>query len=330
MYIPREYKLVAMPSSLPIDVEFNQGIHVLDSVLWLDAPRKTDLCFLSHAHIDPVGAQEKILATPATAALMRRRTGPGDLTTPYFRRFSLGETDLELHPAGHMLGSAQIRITRDGRTLVYTGDFQLEPTRTAGTASVLECDVLVLRATYGLPRHVFPNRQEVEVELVSWAQRALLAGEQPVVFASPLGKAPELASILLAHGLRVRVHKSIYRVCRTYRAMGVQLPGIRCFRLSPGKEEVIIFPPNLRRSRAIARMRSVRTGVVTGQALNGTDAAFAISGHADHPALLRYVRESGAKKIHLTGPAAAPLASELSAAGHDASPLQPSEQMALF
>ena len=163
MYIPRDYKLVAMSRSSSIDVEYNQGIHVLDSILWLDAPRQTDLCFISHAHIDPVGPHRKILTSEATAALIRRRIGRGKtLTSPFLRRFSLGELDLELHPAGHMLGAAQVRVTRDGSQLVYTGDFQLGRSRTAGQANVLDCDVLVMRATYGLPRHVFPDRQEVE------------------------------------------------------------------------------------------------------------------------------------------------------------------------
>ena len=335
MYTPQDYKLVAMSRSTLIDVEYNQGIHLLDSILWLDAPRQTDLCFVSHAHIDPVGPHRKILTTGATAALIRSRIGRGEsLTTPFHRRFSLGELDLELHPAGHMLGSAQIRITRDDGTLVYTGDFQLGRTRTAKPAAVLECDVLVMRATYGLPRHVFPDREEVEAEMVSWAHRTLQDGDQPVVFASALGKAQELASIFLAHDLRVRVHKSIYKVCRAYRALGVQLPDIQCLRLSPGKAEVIIFPPHLRQSKAIAKLKRARTCVATGRVLDEAndlvDAAFALSGHADHPALLRYTRESGAKRIRLTGPAAAPLAAELAAAGLDASPLQPSEQMRLF
>jgi putative mRNA 3-end processing factor len=324
-----------MSRSYGIDVEYNQGIHVQDSVLWLDAPRQTDLCFISHAHVDPAGPHKKILTSEATAALLGRRIGRVQaLTSPFFRRFSLGELDLELHPAGHMLGAAQVRITRDGSQLVYTGDFQLERSLTAGQAKVLECDVLVLRATYGLPRHVFPDRREAEAELAAWATRTLENGEQPVIFAPPLGKAPELASILSQHGLPVRVHKSIHQVCRTYRSLGVQLANVRCFRASPARGEVIIFPPQLRRSKAITRLKRVKSSVATGRARDAADrtedAVFVISNHADHPALLRYARESKAGKIRLTGPAAAPLAAELAAAGHDASPLQPSEQMALF
>ena len=330
-HISRDYKHVAMSRSPGIDVEYNQGIHVLDSILWLDAPRKTDLCFISHAHIDPAGLHRKILASEATAALLRKKTGRGRaLTSPFYRRFSLGELDLELRPAGHMLGAAQIRITRESGKLVYTGDFQLQPSRTAGHAEVLECDVLVMRATYGLPRYVFPDRREVEAEMVAWARRTLDYGGQPVVFASPLGKAPELASVFSHHGLPARVHKSIYHVCRIYRAMGVQLPDVRCFRISPDKGEVIIFPPHLRQSRAITRLKRVRSCVATGRAKESQDSVFVLSGHADHPTLLRYARESGARKIRLSGPAAAPFSAELTAAGYDATVLQPSEQIALF
>lgn len=334
-HISRDYKQVAMSRSSGIDVEYNQGIHVPDSVLWLDAPRKTDLCFISHAHIDPAGLHKKILASEATAALLRGKIGRSrTLTSPFFRRFSLGDLDLELHPAGHMLGAAQIRITRGDSRLVYTGDFQLERSHTAGQAQVLECDLLVMRATYGLPRHVFPDRREVEAEIVAWARRTIDDGEQPVVFASPLGKAPELASVFSQNGLPVRAHKSIHQVCRAYRALGVQLDNVSCYRTTPAREEVIIFPPHLRQSIVISRLKRARGCVVTGRLLDTreqpADAAFVISGHADHPALLRYARESGARKIWLTGPAAVPLSAELTAAGHRASVLQPSEQIALF
>jgi len=334
----RDYKHEAMSRSPGIDVEYNQGIHVLDSILWLDAPRKTDLCFISHAHVDPAGLHKKVLASEATAALLRKKIGRGRaLTSPFHRRFSLGELDLELHPAGHMLGASQIRITCEGGRLVYTGDFQLQPSRTAGRAEVLECDVLVMRAIYGLPGQVFPDRQEVEAKLVAWARRTLDDGELPVVFASPVGKAQELASVFSHHGLPVGVHKSIHQVCRIYRAMGVPLPDVRCLRTSPEKGEVVIFPPHLRQSKAIASLKRARSCVATGRAPDGPDpgehspdVAFVLSGHADHPALLRYVRESGARKIRLSGPAAAPLSAELVAAGYDAAVLQPSEQMALF
>ncbi len=331
----REYKHVAMPPPPGIDVEYNQGIHLLDSILWLDAPRQTDLCFLSHAHVDPVGPHRKILATGATAALIPRKISRAQvLTTPLFRRFSLGGLDLELHPSGHMLGAAQIRITRGGRTLVYTGDFQLGQSRTAQRAAVLECEVLVMRATYGLPQHVFPDRREVEAEMVDWIGRTLQDGDQPVVFAHSPGKAQELASVFSENGLRVGVHKSIYQACRTYRALGVELPDVRCLRRSPRKNEVIIFPPHLRQSKVIAKLKRVRTCVATGRALDdatgSTDAAFVLSGHADHPALLRYARESGARKIYLAGPAAAALAFELTSGGLDASAIQPLEQMMLF
>jgi putative mRNA 3-end processing factor len=335
MSFPRDYKVFAMSLASRIDVEYNLGIHVQDSVLWLDAPRQTDLCFISHAHVDPAGPHKKILTSEATAALLRQRIDRGKvLTSPFFRSFSLGELDLELHPAGHMLGAAQVRITRDGSQLVYTGDFQLERSRTAGQAKVLECDVLVLRATYGLPQHIFPDRREVEADMVAWANRTLEHGEQPLVFAAPLGKAPELASIFSQQNLPVRVHQSIYQVCRTYRSLGVQLENIRCLRGSPAEGEVIIVPPHLRQSKTVARLNRVRTCVATGRTLEAedrsVDAAFILSDQADHPALLRYARESGARKIRLTGPAAAPLSAELAAAGHDAFPLQPSEQMALF
>ncbi|MBW1871357.1 MAG: hypothetical protein JRJ19_04785 [Deltaproteobacteria bacterium] len=192
-------------------------------------------------------------------------------------------------------------------------------------------------ATYGLPEYQFPKRSEVENEIVSWAQAAIESNAQPLFFAAQPGKAQELTKILSDSGLTVRVHRSIYQTCKKYAALGVDISNLRTFSKNPGTNEVIIFPINLRHSKMITDLKNVQTAIATGKAIeNGAsarwnvDAAFALSGHADHTALIRYISDSYAKKIFIVGAAAQKFAAELRDRGFQAWPLKPPKQMDFF
>src|SRR5262245_22523913 len=134
------------------------GLHLTGTALWLDARRKSELSFVSHAHADHIARHERVIATQATLRLMAHRLGklPAALPAPYNRPFELGSLFIELLPAGHILGSAQLRVTRsDGHRVLYTGDINFQPSLTAEPAQLAECDTLVLESTFGHPRYHF-------------------------------------------------------------------------------------------------------------------------------------------------------------------------------
>ncbi len=137
------------------------GLHLTGTSLWLDAHRKSELSFVSHAHSDHIARHERVIATSPTMRLMSHRLGPmaAALPVPYNRPFDLVPLRIELLPAGHILGSAQIRVTRmDGRRIVYTGDLNLAPSLTAEAAQVAECDILIIESTFGHPKYCFPPK----------------------------------------------------------------------------------------------------------------------------------------------------------------------------
>ncbi|HYX91607.1 MAG TPA: MBL fold metallo-hydrolase, partial [Myxococcaceae bacterium] len=140
------------------------GLHLSGTELWFDANRKSDLSFVSHAHADHIARHARVIATAATLRLMQHRLGKlhGALPVPYRRPFDLGRLVLELLPAGHVLGSAQLRVIReDGTRIVYTGDINFTNALTAEPAEIADCDVLVIESTFGHPRYVFPPRAEL-------------------------------------------------------------------------------------------------------------------------------------------------------------------------
>jgi len=325
---------------LPIELSRGQ-LKVAESGLFLDAHRRSACAFVSHAHGDHIARHDRTIATRATVALMRHRLGAkakGEaLPVEYRQPFGLGDLTLELFPAGHVLGSAQLRVTRDGVALGYSGDLCLEPTLTAERAEVMGCDVLVLESTFGLPRYVFPPKAEVLAAIRRFVDDALSDGATPVLLGYALGKAQEILKFLGEAGYPCRVPALVAAVNRVYEAQGVALPGVSVLPPEgPGPGEVVVAPPHLARSAAMLRVRRRRTAMLTGWAIDGrrgfrgADAAFPLSDHADFPSLIRYARASGAARILTVHGHARELASALRREGVRAEPLVEREQLELL
>ena len=325
---------------LPVELSKGQ-LKVAQSGLFLDAHRRSACAFVSHAHGDHIARHERTIATGATVALMRHRLGAkvkGEaLSVDYRKPFGLGELTLELFPAGHVLGSAQLRATRGGVALGYSGDLCLEPTLTAEQAEVLECDVLVLESTFGLPRYVFPPKEEVLANVRGFVDDALSDGMTPVLLGYALGKAQEILKYLGEAGYRCRAHPVVHAVNKVYQAQGVSLPNVDLLGPDgPQPGEVVVAPPHLARTSPILRIRRRRTAVLTGWAIDGrhgfrgADAAFPLSDHADFPSLVRYARATGAARVLTIHGYARELAAALRREGIRAEPLVEREQLELL
>jgi putative mRNA 3-end processing factor len=317
------------------------GLHLVGTPLSLDATRKSPLSFVSHGHADHIARHERTIATAATLRFMTHRLGTlkAPLPAPYGRPFDLGPLSLELLPAGHILGSAQLRVIReDGRRIVYTGDINFAPSLTAEPTQVAECDTLIIESTFGHPRYVFPPREEVLGEVESWVRRHLERGAVPVLLGYPLGKSQEAMKYLSGRGFPLVAHASIYEVTKLYAELGVPIEPVRRFegRVEPG--EVLFFPPHLARGGGLAPLWPRATAVLTGWALDGpgaarrygADVAFPLSDHADCPSLVRYVKATGARDVITLHGFAEELAQVLRAEGLDARPLGKPQQLALL
>jgi putative mRNA 3-end processing factor len=322
------------------DVELGPaGMRLSHYPLWLDAPRKQELAFVSHAHGDHIARHARVIATKPTLELMAHRLGklPEPLAVPYRQAFELGPLTLELFPAGHVLGSAQLRATRDGRRVVYTGDLNVVPSLTAEQTEVAHCDTLVIEATFGHPRFAFPPRAEVLGLLRRFVEQALAEGGTPVVLGYALGKSQEAIAALGEAGLPLCAHASVHAVCNLYRAHGVKLPEVRLFRGEVQPGEVLFLPPNLRRSGALLKLTRPRTVMLTGWAMDpsapqgrGADLRLPLSDHADFAGLVEYARATGARRVFTVHGFCRELAEALQAQGVEAQPLKSSTQLELF
>lgn len=289
---------------MPVELQ-RGGLVLRGAPLWFDARRRSELAFVSHAHSDHIARHDCVIATRETLALMTHRLGPLEATHPlaYGQALEVHGHRVELFPAGHVLGAAQVRVTRpDGHRLVYTGDLSVGPSLTATTAEVVPCDTLVLEATFGHPRYGFPPQAEVYDQVAAWARRQLERGVRPIVFAYSLGKSQEAIRQLRARGLSVAAHPAIHDVGLVYEQLGVPV-GARRFDGAFLEDEVGVFPP-FRRGDSLDGVGPRATAVLTGWALepwgarrSGADVAFPVSDHADYPSLVAWARATGAREV---------------------------------
>lgn len=288
---------------MPVDW-LKGGLKLQGSPLWFDARRKAEVSFVSHAHTDHIARHARAIGTKETLLLMQHRVGTIDDTVAldYGESFPFEDLTLELFPAGHVLGAAQVRVTRpDGHRVVYTGDFSPGEFLTARRSEVPACDTLIIESTFGHPKYRFPPRPHVYDEVAAWCRRHLERGVRPLLFAYSLGKSQESIQQLAARGLRVAAHESIHAISALYSQLGVTIDA-RCFDGTFHEGEVGLFPP-FKKHRPEG-LGAVASAVLTGWALEpwgarraGADVAFPVSDHADYPSLIDFAKATGAREV---------------------------------
>ena len=286
------------------------GIKLRDHDFWLDALRKVEFSFISHGHADHLRNHNHTIATPATLRFQAHRGKPKTTTALDFAKsFELGNYNIRLYPAGHILGSAMIRIERNGESLLYTGDFKLKPGLTAERIDIPKADVLIMESTFGSPEYQHKlSLAEIIHEMSRFVEDSIYRGQTPVILAYTLGKSQEAMKILGDLGWRVRVHSSVWQVAQIYQEFGI--PFKNC---APWREaelftgEVLIIPPHLcRKPGTLMRISNPRTLFLTGWASAANrfhvraDMTLPLSDHADYNDLIRLVEKVNPSTIYTT------------------------------
>jgi len=311
--------------------------------LWIDSMRRQERCFVSHGHADHAREHARIITTTATARICRARFSRSATERctfdehPFNEPWEEREHRLTLFPAGHVLGSAQLLIEGERGSFVYTGDFKLRESLTVETPEVKRCDVLLMECTFGRPHYVFPSLEEVAAKMIAFARECLEGGVVPVFLAYSLGKAQEAMAILGNAGVPLTVHPSVDAMARVYDACGVALPPYERYdEAAFAGNGALIWPPGGKALPGKLRNRRIRTAVLTGWSIDrgafyryGVDRAFALSDHADYPALLQYVERAQPRKVFLNH-GWRDFVYRLRALGVDAEYLEEHAQLSLF
>lgn len=245
------------------------GIFVRPAGLWIDPSVPRECALVTHGHADHArGGHGETIATAETIAIMGLRYGTVDaLAVPYGEVFERGGVRISFHPAGHVLGSAQILMEHAGERVVVTGDYKRRPDPTCVPFEPVPCDIFVTEATFGLPvfRHP-PIAQEMAKLLTARAanpDRCILVG------AYALGKAQRVIAELRAAGHvdPIYLHGALEKMCRLYEELGVPLGDLRLVAdvdKDALRGHIVLCPPSALTDRWSRRLPDPITAMASG------------------------------------------------------------------
>ena len=295
------------------------GLYCPAGDFYIDPWLPVDRAVITHAHADHAFPGSRHYLTAAAGEIvLRARLGPEAAiqSLNYGETLQIGGVAVSLHPAGHMLGSAQVRLEQQGEVWVVSGDYKLTPDPTCAPFEPLRCHTFVTESTFALPIFRWPDEAATFAAINAWWRANREAGRTSVLFAYPLGKAQRvLAGIDPSIG-PIAAHPSVDRYNAIYRGQGIALPEITP--LAAGS--LLLTPPT-----TAQRYPDSSTAFASGwMRIRGTrrrrslDRGFVLSDHADWPALLRTIEETGAETVWVTHGYRAPLVRWLAERGRNA------------
>lgn len=302
----------------------------------IDPWRETHTALITHAHADHARPVAQVYyAAHSSVPLLKKRLGEDkDIRGVSFgEKLKMGQTEVSFHPAGHILGSAQIRVQHDNEVWVFTGDFKRDHDPSCEAFELVPCDTFITEATFALPVYRWQPGPVVAEEIWHWWQAMQDEQRPAVLFAYSLGKAQRVLSELTAFtDQSVYLHGAVTGLTDLYREAGINmlqtLPVDLQDRSVDYRGKLIIAPPGASGSSWMRRFPKASTGFCSGwmrvrgnRRRRGYERGFVLSDHADWPGLLETIKQTGARRILTTHGQSATLVRLLREQGLDASEL---------
>jgi putative mRNA 3-end processing factor len=292
----------------------DRGLYCAAGDFFVDPWQPVDRAIITHAHGDHARwGSAHYLAARAGERVLRTRLGPDAhiQSVDYGDVVPINGVRVSLHPAGHILGSAQVRIEHAGEVWVVSGDYKTEPDPTCTPFELLRCHTFITESTFGLPIYRWQPERVVLAELVEWWRSNAAAGRASVVYAYALGKAQRvLAGLIGSEVGPIYTHGAVERLNQDYRASGVRLPvseSAMSARRGDFSGALIVAPPSASNTPWLRRFGEISTAFVSGwMQIRGTrrrrsvDRGFALSDHVDWPALQSCIGATGAENVWVT------------------------------
>lgn len=302
------------------------GLYCPAGDFYIDPVVPVDRALVTHAHSDHVcPGSRAYLSTRAGRPLVAARLGSDASiqAVDYGEPLTIGAVRVSFHPAGHILGSAQVRLEQGGEVWVVSGDYKLAPDPTCPPFEPIRCHTFVTESTFGLPIFRWSAEAEIIAAIHAWWRGNQEAGKPSLLFAHALGKAQRLLASLDAAIGPIHAHESIERLNAIYRAQGISLPPTTP--TADWRRALILAPPSAQGSPWSRRFGAASTALASGwMRIRGTrrrrslDRGFVLSDHADWPALLRAIDETRAETVWVTHGYRAPLVRWLHEHGREA------------
>ncbi|MDP4148864.1 MAG: ligase-associated DNA damage response exonuclease [Bacteroidota bacterium] len=295
-------------------IEFtDKGLYCPQGAFYVDPWRPVGSAVITHAHSDHARAGcSSYLCHRLTRPLLELRLGPLSYESiewgqPVYRN----GVRISLHPAGHIIGSSQVRVEFQGEVWVVSGDYKLENDGLSGSFEPVPCHSFITESTFGLPIYDWKPQSEIFASIRNWVSGNREEGKSSILIAYSLGKAQRLLSCLKEATDMIFVHGAIWNVHQALVRAGVRLPPVHWVTAETPKDilkgAVVIAPSGAEESPWIRRFSPYEVGVCSGwMQVRGNfrrrnvNAGFALSDHADWKGLLQAIGATGARKVFVT------------------------------
>lgn len=291
----------------------DKGFYCRQGDFYIDPWRPVKKAVITHGHSDHARwGHSQYLCHPLTKAVLQVRLGLSDNVEnlPYLQEIHINGVKLSLHPAGHVPGSAQVRLEYRGEIAVISGDYKVEYDGLADAFEPLKCHTFISECTFGLPIYRWDSQPAIMRNIENWVDRNQQKGKTSVLVAYSLGKAQRLIKNL-GYDRTMYVHSSIDDLNVSLNAAGLELPLAHRITAEISKTDlqkgIVVVPPAISDTKWVKSLIQPVQGVCSGwmavragRRWRSADAGFALSDHADWSGLLAAIKATGAEKVYVT------------------------------
>ncbi len=284
---------------------------------YIDPHRAVEVAVVTHAHSDHARRGSKLYYSEKSGVgLVKARLGKNINIkgVEYGESFTLGKVKVSLHPAGHILGSAQVRVEYEGEVWVSSGDYKRDSDPSCVPFQTVTCDTFITEATFGTPKYQWSKSIDHGESIASWWNQNADAGRNAILFGYSLGKAQRILAELAVYANRpIIIHPSMVELTECYRKEGINIAPTRSLdeaidecrtRERSLSGELILAPPSIENESFKEFLGEYETAFASGWMQNGSgygetrySKGFVMSDHADWNDLHQTIKESGAKNV---------------------------------
>ena len=299
---------------MPSLISFTEkGLFCEAANFYIDPWKPVGNAIITHGHSDHARFGNKnYLCHKFTKPILELRLGANNYeTVEWNETININGVKVSLHPAGHIIGSSQIRLEYNNEVWVVSGDYKTEDDSISGKFEPLKCNAFITESTFGLPIYKWKPQQEIYTDIINWINKNKENGKASILIAYSLGKSQRVLQAIKETTQTIFAHGAIFNMQQTLIDAGFDLtPVVRITPETPKellKETVIIAPPGAEGTSWMKKFYPYSIGVCSGwmqvrgnARRRNVDAGFALSDHADWNGLLQTVKATGAEKVFVT------------------------------
>jgi putative mRNA 3-end processing factor len=290
----------------------DKGLYCRAGDFYIDPWRPVERAVITHGHSDHARWGSKFyLCHHDSLPILRYRLGPNQYQSiGWHESIYINGVRVTLFPAGHIIGSSQVRLELNGEIWVVSGDYKLENDGLSGQFEPVRCHTFITESTFGLPIYKWKPQQEIYSSIQQWIKKNQAVGKTSVLIAYSLGKAQRLLPAIAEVNDKIFAHGAVFNIHMALVNAGKKLPFVRKVNEATKEElkgSVVIAPSSAEGTPWMKRFAPYETGICSGwmqvrgnARRRNADAGFALSDHADWDGLIKTCRETEAECVYVT------------------------------